>query len=120
MFYIKFCVKCDWNLRGFLNIYIIFYNYVLNISNGKNAQQNYLSIELLLNLLAASFVEKTKILPFFFSNSEFGMRVYKGKIEARNEDISFTHFLGYLHEKLIFWKTLNWIQESSARSMICM
>ena len=29
----------------------------------------------------------------FFSNAEFGMRVYKGKIEARNEGISFYTFL---------------------------
>ena len=32
-------------------------------------------------------------MPIFFSNSEFRMRVYKGKIEARNEGISLYTFL---------------------------
>ena len=50
-------------------------------------------IESLLNLLAAFFVEKTRFLSIFFSVSEFGMRVYRGKIEARNESISLYTFL---------------------------
>ena len=93
MFYIKFCVKCDWNFRGFLKIHINFYKHVLNIDTFNNAKQNYLLIELLLNPLATFFVEKTRFLPIFFSNSEFGMRVYRGKIEARNEGISLYIFL---------------------------
>ena len=56
-------------------------------------QTNHLSIELLQNFLAAFFVEKTRFLSKFFSDSEFGMRVYKGKIEARNEDIPLYTFL---------------------------
>ena len=34
-----------------------------------------------------------RFLPIFFSNSEFGMRVYRGEIEARNEGISLYTFL---------------------------
>ena len=93
MFDNKFCVKCNWKFGGFLKIYITFYKHLLNTINRINAQQNYLLIELLLNLLAAFCVEKTRFLSNFFSNSEFRMRVYKGKIEARNESISLYTFL---------------------------
>ena len=47
----------------------------------------------MLSLLAAFFVEKMRFLSIFFSNSEFGMRVYKEKIEARNEGICLYTFL---------------------------
>ena len=75
-----------------MKIDITFYKDVSNIDNVANANQNYLSIELLLNLLAAVFIEKTRFLPNFFSDPEFGMRVYKGKIEARNEGVLFYTF----------------------------
>ena len=107
IFHIKFCAKCNWNFRGFLKIHITFYKHILNIINGDNVQQNYLSIEPLLNLLATFFVEKTRFLSIFFSNSEFRMRVYKGKLKLETKVSLFTHFWGYLHEKLIFWKKLN-------------
>ena len=55
-------------------------------------QSNYLSIVPLLNLLAAFFVEKRRFLSIFFPNSGFGMRVYRGKIEARSEGISLYTF----------------------------
>ena len=47
----------------------------------------------MLNLPAAFFVEKIRFLLIFFSNSEFGMRVYKGKIEATKEGIPLCTFL---------------------------
>ncbi len=109
MFHIKFYVKSNWKFEGFLKIHITFYKYILKINNKDDAQWNYLSFKPLLSLLVALFIKKTKCLSIFFSNSEFGMRVYKGKIEARNEDIFCTHFWRYLHEKLIFWKVLNCI-----------
>ena len=76
-----------------MSIHVTFYKHISNTSNKDNAQQNYLSIEPLLNLLVAFFVEKTKFLSNFFSNSEFGMRVYKGKIKARSESIPLYTFL---------------------------
>ena len=76
-----------------MKICIILYKHVSNSRNAHNAQQNYLSIELLLNLLTAFFVEKTRFLSDFFSNSEFGMRVHREKIEARSEGISLSTFL---------------------------
>ena len=100
MFYIKFCVKYGSNFGCFLKIHIAFYKHILHINNGNNAQKHYLPIKLLLNLLAASFVEKTRYLSIFFSNSEFGMRVYKGKIEARSEDISLYTFLRISSRKI--------------------
>ena len=63
-------------------------------------QKSYISIELLQNLLAAFFVEKTRFLSNFFSDSEFGMRVYKGKMEARNESIFFYTFLRISPQKI--------------------
>ena len=39
------------------------------------------------------FRRENEIFVHFFSNSEFGMRVYRGKIEARSEGISFYTFL---------------------------
>ena len=71
-----------------MKIHITFYKYILVINNRNTTQKKYLSIEPLLNRIAAFFVEKTRFLLIFFSNSEFGMRVYKGKIEARSENIS--------------------------------
>ena len=47
----------------------------------------------MLNLLGAFFVEKTRVLSIFFSNSEFGMRVYRGEIEARSDGFSLFIFL---------------------------
>ena len=76
-----------------MKIHVVFHKHILNISNRENAQSNYLSIEPLQNLLAAFFIEKTKFLSIFFSNPEFGMRVYRGKIEAKNNGISFYIFL---------------------------
>ena len=76
-----------------MKIHVVFHKHILNISNRENAQSNYLSIEPLQNLLAAFFIEKTKFLSIFFSNPEFGMRIYRGKIEAKNNGISFYIFL---------------------------
>ena len=42
MFYIKFCVKCDYNFGGFLEIHVIFYKNTSKIKNGDKVQQNYL------------------------------------------------------------------------------
>ena len=75
-----------------MKAHIAFYKHILNINNRNDAQHNYPLIELLLNFLAAFFVEKTKFLSIFFSNSEFGMRVYREKIEARSEGISLYTF----------------------------
>ena len=89
-----------------MKIHNTFYKHILNSNNGDNAQKNYLLIELLLNFLAAFFVEKTRFLSKFFSDSEFGMRVYKGKMEARNESISLYTFLRISPRKInIFKKT---------------
>ena len=74
-------------------MHITFYKHTSKKNNGNNVQQNYLSIKPLLNLLAAFFVEKTRFFSIFFSNSEFEMRVYKGKIEVRNEGICLYTFL---------------------------
>ena len=74
-------------------IQITVYKHNLNISYENNTQNNYLSIELLLNLLATLFVEKTRFLSKKFSDSKFRMRVYKGKIEARNKGIPLYTFL---------------------------
>ena len=73
VFCVKFYVRCNWNFGGFLKAHIAFYKHILNINNRNDAQHNYPLIELLLNFLAAFFVEKTKFLSIFFSNSEFGM-----------------------------------------------
>ena len=100
MFHIRVFIKCDWNFGGFSKIHITFYKHILNIHNGNNVQQNYLLIEPLLNLVVEFFVEKTRSLSIFFSNSEFGMRVYKGKIEARSESISLYTFLRLFPRKI--------------------
>ena len=88
-------------------------------------QKYYLSIEPLLNLLAAFHVEKTKLLSNFFSNSEFGMRVYKGKIEARSQGISLCTFLRISPRKInILKKTkldpreLNEIDDMKTKKML--
>ena len=104
MFYTKFCKKCHWNFGGFLKIHITFYKYPLKIVHWNNVQQNYLSIELLLNLLAAFFVEKTRFLWIFFSNSEFGIRVYKGKLGGRSEGIFLHTFLKITPRKIYVLK----------------
>ena len=93
MFHIKFCAKCDRHFGGFLKIHIICYKYILKINNKDDAQWNYLSFKPLLSLLVALFIKKTKCLSIFFSNSEFGIRVYRGKIDARREGISLYTFL---------------------------
>ena len=76
-----------------MKIHITFYKNILNISNRYNAHKCYLLIEPLLNLLTAFFVEKTRFLSMLFFKFKFGMRVYKGKIEARNKSISLYTFL---------------------------
>ena len=57
-------------------------------------------MELLLNLLATFFIEKTRFFSILFSNSEFGMRIYRGKIEARSKDISLYTFLRISPQKI--------------------
>ena len=59
MFYIKFCAKCNQTFGGLLKIQNTFYKHILNINNGNDVQQKYLSIEPLMSLLAAFFVKKT-------------------------------------------------------------
>ena len=89
-----------------MTIRITFYKHILNPINRNNAHKNYLSIKLLLNLLVKFFAEKTRFVSNFFSNSEFGMRVYRGKSEARNEGISLYTFLTISPRKIdIFKKT---------------
>ena len=65
-----------------MNIHITFHKHILNIINLDNVQNYYLSIELLRNLLAAFFVEKTRFLSKIFSNSEFGDEGIQGKNEG--------------------------------------
>ena len=72
MFYVKFCAKCNCNFGGFLKIQNTFYEHILNLNNGNNVQQNYLLIELLFNLLAVFFVEKTRFLYNFFEIQNLG------------------------------------------------
>ena len=93
MFVTKFRTKCNRRFGGFLKIHNAFYKHVFNLSNANNANQNYLSIELLSNFLTTFFVEKTRLLSKLFSNSEFWMSVYEGKIEARSRCISLDTFL---------------------------
>ena len=108
-----------------MTIYITFHKHISNINNGDNAQQNYVSIEPLLNLLVAFFVEKMRFPSKFFSNSEFGMRVYKGKIEARNGGIPLYTFLRISPRKInILKKTnldpreLNQVDEINVKKML--
>ena len=105
MFYIKFCIKCDWNFGGFLKMQITFYKQISKIINENNVQQNYLSIELLPSPLAKFFVKKSWFLSRFLWNPAFGMRVYKGKIEVRNEGISLYTFLRISPRKINILKT---------------
>ena len=100
MFHIKVCTKCHWNFGGFLKIHIAFYKHTSKIIYRNNMQQNYLSIKPLMHLLAAFVVEKARFLSIFFSNSEFGMRVYKGKFGGRSEDISLYTFLRISSQKI--------------------
>ena len=59
-----------------------------------------------MDLLAAFFVEKTRFLSIFFSISEFGVRVYKGKFAGRSKSISLHTFLRITLQKInIFKKT---------------
>ena len=68
-------------------------------------QQNYLSIEPLLNFLVEFFVEKTRFLLKFFSNSEFEMRVYREKLKLETDILLYT-FLRISPRKInIFKKT---------------
>ena len=83
-----------------------FYKHILHINNGNNAQKHYLPIKLLLNLLAAFCVEKTRFLSIFFSNSEFRMRVYRGKIEPRNEGIPLYAFFRIFPQKINILKKI--------------
>ena len=62
-----------------------------------------------MSFLATFFMEKTGFLSIFFQiqNSKRGYTRLFGK---QNRGYSlFTHFRGYLDEKLIFLKTLKWI-----------
>lgn len=117
IFCIKFCLKCDWNFGSFLRIHIAFCYYILNIINGNDAQKHYLSIELSFNLLAAFFVKKTRFLVTFRQVQNLGWGYTGEKLKLETGLSLCTPFWGYLHEKLIFWKKLNWIQERS-RSLI--
>ena len=59
-----------------------------------------------MNLLAAFFVEKTRFLSKYFSNSESGIRVYTSFFEAKIEGILFYTFLKISPRKInIFKKT---------------
>ena len=93
-----------------MKIHIIFYKYISKIRNGNNAQKNYLSIKPLKNLLVNFSVEKTGSLSIFFSNPEFGMRVYKGKVEARSEGISLYTFLRISPRKIIILRKTKFYQ----------
>ena len=104
MFHIKFCTKCHWNFGGFLKIHIAFYKHTSKIIYRNNMQQNYLSIKSLLHLLAAFVVEKTRFLSIFFSNSEFWMRVYKGKLGGKSEGIPLHTFLRISPRKIYVLK----------------
>ena len=117
MFHIKFYAKYNWNFGGFLRLYNVWHKYTLNISNTKNAQQNYLSIELLPSLLAAFFVEKIGFVSIFFQIQNLGWGYIREKLKLEAKVSLCAHFRGYLHEKLIFWKKLNWIWESSTSLM---
>ena len=87
-----------------MKIYNTFCKYISNINNENDARQNYLSIKILWNLLVTFFAEETRYLSIIFSNSEFGMRVHKGKIQARNESISLYTFLRISPRKIIILK----------------
>ena len=113
MFHIKFCVKCDWNFRGFLKIHITFYKHVSNINICNNIQQNYLPIKLLRNLLAAFFIAKIRFLSIFFQNQNLAWGYTREKSKLESKVYLCTHFWDYLHEKPIFWRELNWVRESS-------
>ena len=106
MLHVKFGVKCNWTVGSFLKIRTIFYKHISNKSYGNDAQINYLSIEPFLNFLAAFCVEKTRFLTIFFSSSEFGTRVYRGKIEARSEGISLHTFLRISLRKISILKRI--------------
>ena len=85
MFYIKFCIEFNSIFSVFfLKIQATFYKHALNLKNWRNMRYNYLSIELLLNVLAIFFVEK-KNTTFFF------------KFEIWNEGI------------LVFWEYIEYI-----------
>ena len=81
-------------------MHITFYKHVSKIINENKIQKNYLSNEPLLKLLDAFFVEKTRFFSDFFSNSKFGTRVYKGKIEPGNESIPLYTFLRIFLRKI--------------------
>ena len=102
MFYIRFCTKCHWNFGGFLKIHITFYKHTFKISNGNNVQQNYQSIEPLLNFLAVFFIEEIRFLSIFFQIQNWGWGYTGGKLKLEAKVSLCTHFWGYLYEKLIF------------------
>ena len=88
-------------------------------------QKNYLSIKLLQNLLAALFIEKTTFLSKFFSVSEFGMRVYKGKMDAKNGGTFLYTFLRISPRKINILKNsklglreLNKLNDMNAKKML--
>ena len=83
-----------------MNIHITFYKYILNAIGRYNTQQNYISIESLLTLIAIFFVEKARFLSRKISNSEFRTRVYKGKMEAKPMNILFYTFLSISLRKI--------------------
>ena len=103
MLYIKFCAKCNWDIEGFfLKMHNIFYKHISNIINGNNAQKNYFSIEPLLNLLSAFFVEKSRFLSIFSQIQDLGWGYTGEKLKLEAKVFPCTRFWGYLHEKLIF------------------
>ena len=71
------------------------------------------------------FCRENMIFVDFFSDSEFRMRVYKGKIEARNENTSLYTFLRISSRKInIFKKTkldpreLNELDDMNVKKML--
>ena len=74
---------------------------------------------------ATFFVDKTRILSKTFSNSEFEMRVYRRKIEAKSEGFSLYTFLRISSRKInILKKTkldpreLNEVDDMNVKKML--
>ena len=108
-----------------MKIHITFYKHILNINSGSNAQKKYLPIELLPNYLAVLFIEKTRFSSIFFSDSEFWMRVYKGKIVTRNEGVRSYTFLSISPRKInvlkktkLYPRELNKVDELNKKRLL--
>ena len=79
----------------------------------------------MINLLAAFFIEKTRFLSIFLSNSRFVMRVYRGEIEARSESIPLYTFLRISPRKINILKKnklrprdLNEVNDMNAKKLL--